>query len=868
MRRLPTSSCWRRSLVTAHPRRSAPLPAVSNAHAVAPATALLSSCCFATSNTRTAVVNPRQQSETIPPIHRSLSNSPRYTSNVTENHGGEFLSSFQTTRDKFGRHRRLTPSCVNNPNADATTKALLAEYRIESNMTMNKIEQKLVDRFGIDRSVLVREIQESAALQTQAESAEIGPSGLYSYYAEDNGGIRTFIRVPNNRKDTNDGSDGFEEVLKINHHVELPGPMTLSADEKYVARISMPSTFGGGAANRIIIRHIASGTEHAILAPYAHNITFGPSYVGDDGGKMYHLYYTTSNELLRPDSVYRVPYSASDGFASSGEHELLLHDTNEANHVDVSISKGKRWIVMQSTSKSSNEVHLIGPPAESEANISGAGVTGTRCPILVRKREEGVLYYVECGNSSDDIFILAHFMNGGLNTSGGRSSLGEEMTLFQTRVQDLPLENFCSCRVLATSDHSHFIEEMDLFDAYIVLYERSVDDGIQRIRILNRKSTDLDEVSSLVPLFQELNDCVTVTPGGNAWYESTCLAFSVETPVDPPTMCSFDMNEGALDSNVTNHTPDVLYSRVFATSLDATEVPMTLIGKKDDTEPGTSFGRKRPTVLVAYGCYGEMNNISFDFTIAPLIKRGFVIAYAHTRGGGELGRSWYCKGRGCDKERAIEDYLACAEALVGDLCIAGEGQLAAKAFSAGGVLAASAVNNSPQLFSAMSLINPFVDVSGSMVDASLPLTEHERDEWGDPLNDDRAEAIIKGYCPFANIRSQAYPPTFLVGTIDDQSVPYWHAITYAMKRKEMMIRMREDTVDDQLSSLAGENGDVLLQIEEHGGHNLHSRRLDVASLECAFLLGELSSPRRSAVYADGNKSKKLSLLGALWSMVK
>ena len=286
--------------------------------------------------------------------------------------------------------------------------------------------------------------------------------------------------------------------------------------------------------------------------------------------------------------------------------------------------------------------------------------------------------------------------------------------------------------------------------------------------------------------------------------------------------------------------------KVFATSADGTSIPLTLVGQAtaDSDSP-------RPTVLVAYGSYGEMNVPSYDPSLVPLIRRNFVIAYAHTRGGCELGAKWYEKGRGENKPRAIDDLIACAEALTNhQLAVTEPHLLGVRAFSAGAVIAAAAANQRPSLFSTLCLSNPFVDVFGAMSDPTLPLTEHEQDEWGD-------QGTIATYCPFTNVIGESLPSTLVVGTLDDVNVPYWHASTYTMKRKQMLIQMREDAFDDQLHL-----GETLLKIEESGGHNLHGCRLNVSSLECAFLISELKTE------ANSDENGKTSMLGTLWGMIK
>ncbi len=46
------------------------------------------------------------------------------------------------------------------------------------------------------------------------------------------------------------------------------------------------------------------------------------------------------------------------------------------------------------------------------------------------------------------------------------------------------------------------------------------------------------------------------------------------------------------------------------------------------------------------------------------------------------------------------------------------------------------MNKRPELFRAMILRVPFVDVLTTMCDESLPLTSHEHEEWGNPLQSD------------------------------------------------------------------------------------------------------------------------------------
>ena len=78
-----------------------------------------------------------------------------------------------------------------------------------------------------------------------------------------------------------------------------------------------------------------------------------------------------------------------------------------------------------------------------------------------------------------------------------------------------------------------------------------------------------------------------------------------------------------------------------------------------------------PALLIAYGAYGECLEPDFQAARLPLLARGWVLAFAHCRGGGELGRRWgncqieaallLCSGfRGAAAAAVFSTRLACA----------------------------------------------------------------------------------------------------------------------------------------------------------------------------------------------------------------
>src|SRR5699024_3637837 len=143
-----------------------------------------------------------------------------------------------------------------------------------------------------------------------------------------------------------------------------------------------------------------------------------------------------------------------------------------------------------------------------------------------------------------------------------------------------------------------------------------------------------------------------------------------------------------------------------------------------------------------------------------LLDRGFIFAIAHVRGGGDLGEAWYRTGKLEHKTNTFGDFIACAEKLNADDYTSPH-QLAVSRDIAGGVLTGAVLNQCPELFCVAIAEVPFVDVLNTMLNADLPLTVTEYDEWGDPNQPD-VHARIKAYAPYDNVRAQAYPAVLAV----------------------------------------------------------------------------------------------------------
>ncbi|MCQ4234123.1 S9 family peptidase [Pseudomonas stutzeri] len=255
--------------------------------------------------------------------------------------------------------------------------------------------------------------------------------------------------------------------------------------------------------------------------------------------------------------------------------------------------------------------------------------------------------------------------------------------------------------------------------------------------------------------------------------------------------------------------------RIWATAQDGTQIPISLVGRRD------SFGKPAPLYLYGYGAYGHSLDPWFSHARLSLLDRGFIFAIAHVRGGGDLGEAWYRAGKLEHKPNTFNDFIACAEQLLADGYTTSP-RLAISGGSAGGLLIGAVLNLRPELFGAAVAEVPFVDVLNTMLNADLPLTVTEYDEWGDP-NQPEVHERIRAYAPYENVRAQAYPPLLAVAGYNDSRVQYWEAAKWVAK-------LRATRTDDNLLLLKTEFG------AGHGGMSGRYQALKDVALEYAFVL--------------------------------
>ncbi len=360
------------------------------------------------------------------------------------------------------------------------------------------------------------------------------------------------------------------------------------------------------------------------------------------------------------------------------------------------------------------------------------------------------------------------------------------------------------------------LEGFDLFRDHSVVFER--EEGLPHVRITDLRSGEWHHVAFPEPVY-------SAYPEENAEFDTVAYRYGYESLVTPPSVFDYDMEARTStrlkQKEVLGGYDPARYAteRLWAKAEDGERVPVSVVRRRDVPRDGTA-----PLYLYSYGSYGFPLSTTFSSNRLSLLDRGVVIALAHTRGGGDLGKRWHDGGRMMKKRNTFTDFVACAEHLLAEGYGTRE-RLAIEGGSAGGLLMGAVANLRPDLFRAVLLQVPFVDVVNTMLDESLPLTVGEFEEWGNPKEKDAYE-YIRSYCPYTNLTRGAYPAMLVRTSFNDSQVMYWEPAKY-------VARLRALKTDDRPLLLETNMG------AGHGGASGRYDRLREIAFDYAFILWQM-----------------------------
>jgi oligopeptidase B len=511
------------------------------------------------------------------------------------------------------------------------------------------------------------------------------------------------------------------------------------------------------------------------------------------------LFYTVEDETTkRSYRLYRRVLGAAEPDA------LLYEEPDERFRIDVERTRSGGFLLLTVASHTTSEVRFL-PTAQPNAEFR-----------LIAAREDNHEYYVDhhpgaTGDPSGGIFYIR-------TNSGGRT-----FRLVTAKVDDPRRDAW---REFIPNRPDVMVASAQAFASHLVLYER--EGGLPHLRIVPLGPVASNAASDPLAASQRLvfaEPVYNASVGANPEFVTNYLRFQYESFITPRSVFDYDLRTGEQilrkqQPVLGGYDPSQYVSeRLYATAPDGTRIPLSVVYRRDTPRDATA-----PLLLYGYGSYGISVPVNFSSNRLSLLDRGVIYAIAHVRGGGELGKPWHDAGRMHQKRNTFTDFIAAAERLIA-LRYTAPDRLIIEGGSAGGLLLGAVANMRPELFRIIISHVPFVDVINTMLDASLPLTVGEYEEWGNPQV--AADySYMKSYDPYTNLARNAYPTMLVKTSLNDSQVMYWEPAKYVAK----------------LRTLKTDANPLLLKINMGAGHGGASGRYDYLreiALDYAFLLSQL-----------------------------
>ncbi|HFK2133646.1 TPA: S9 family peptidase [Proteus mirabilis] len=567
------------------------------------------------------------------------------------------------------------------------------------------------------------------------------------------------------------GSDGEWEILvdgnerAKGHEFYQLGDLAISPDNK---RIAIAEDKEGRRNYTVAYKDLTDKTwQENVLTNISANLVWA-----NDSQTLF--YVDKDPQTLLPYQIYRHQYG------SDRKQDVKIFEENDDRfYTWMEKSKSEDYILVTIASSTTSEYRLIDANAPEK-------------PMVVfSPRQEGREYYID------------HFKGEFYIRSNHESEL---YGLYKTASIDAPWQT-----VIAPQPEVD-LESFELFNRWLVLEERK--QGLVSLRQIDWKTGRSTNIIFDDPVYMAW---LSVNPQA----DSEELRFGYTSMTTPSSTYQWNMQtkEKQLlkQQEVKGFKHDLYESeRIWVKAQDGVEVPVSLVYRKDLFKKG-----ENPILIYGYGSYGSSIDPSFSSARLSLLDRGFVYAIVHVRGGGELGKRWYNQGKMEHKVNSFTDFIDATKYLINQGYGAPK-HVYAMGGSAGGLLMGAVINMAPELYRGVVAQVPFVDVLTTMLDASIPLTTGEYEEWGDPADKD-VYFRLKSYSPYDNVEAKAYPHLLVTTGLHDSQVQYWEPAKWVAKLRE----------------LKTDNNLLLLETDMsagHGGKSGRFNRLRDTAREYAFIL--------------------------------
>jgi prolyl oligopeptidase len=215
----------------------------------------------------------------------------------------------------------------------------------------------------------------------------------------------------------------------------------------------------------------------------------------------------------------------------------------------------------------------------------------------------------------------------------------------------------------------------------------------------------------------------------------------------------------------------------FATSNDGTKIPYFVVHRKDMKLDGST-----PTQMFGYGGFELSEPPVYIPQMGKLwLERGGAYVIANIRGGGEFGPAWHEAALREHRQRAFDDFASVAKDLE-TRKITSPRHLGIYARSNGGILTTVSMTQHPELFNAIVIESPLIDMLRyNHLSAGASWVA----EYGDPDVPADREFIAK-YSGYQNLKAGVkYPEPYITTNTRDDRVHPGHPRKFAAMMEKM-----------------------------------------------------------------------------------
>ncbi len=265
------------------------------------------------------------------------------------------------------------------------------------------------------------------------------------------------------------------------------------------------------------------------------------------------VFYTVVDEALRPYRVYR------HKLKSENQDDLVYQEDDEKYWMDLSRSKSDKYLFIYLSSTFTSEIlYMNADKPENTFTVFSPREYKVEYSVYHHKKQ----FFIVTNQNATNFKIM---------------TTPESKTDRSYWVDYFPY------------DESVKIDDIDIFDKYMAIYERK--SGNKQVRIVDLKSTEQHYID-----FGE--EVYTFSAGENNIYKSKKVRLTFSSPITPKTVFDYDMEAKSKkvlkEYEVPNYDKSLYEAkRLFATASDGSRIPLSIFYKK-----GLKLNGKNPVYLL------------------------------------------------------------------------------------------------------------------------------------------------------------------------------------------------------------------------------------------------------------------------------